>query len=159
MGSVARAMPAWLFLISGLALLACVTIIPAQDRADEARWRSARARAMLEHGRLRLDRYERLEKALDAHDPSLVRSLIASQLNLVPADEVPGGPADGAIVLTSSRPGSDISAMIEPEMVALPARNIRTTRLSRLVTDPTSRLWVLGVGVFCCALGLIRRRF
>ncbi len=152
---IARAIfdPAWLFLLSGLTTLAACVLVPAQDRFGEARWQRDRAQTMLAHAQLTAERYEMVNAALQRGDESLIRSLVASQLNLVPADS----PDQRAIVLASSRPSADVLGSVEPEIPALPIRRVRDTRLRRLVMDEKIRLWLLLGGSACIAIGLFRR--
>lgn len=154
MPSLIRAIfdPAWLFLLSGLAILAACVLVPAQDRFEEVRWQRDRAQTMLAHAQLTLDRYEMVNESLGRGDESLIRTLVASQLNLVPA----ATPDATAIVLASSRPSADVLASVEPDIPSLPLRRVRDTRLRRMVMDSGIRLWLLIGGCGCVAIGLFR---
>lgn len=145
--------PAWLFLLPGLAILAAGVLIPAQDRLDEARWQRDRTQAMLAHAQERLERSRILADAIQRQDPTLARTLAASQLNLVPSSD----PASPALVLASSRPATDILASLEPPMPELPPRNRNDSRLTRLLMNPSTRLWTMLVGVVLVAIGLFAR--
>ena len=145
--------PAWLFLLSGLAMLAACVLVPAQDRFGEARWQRDRAQTMLAHEQLKAERYELVAGALERGDEALITTLVASQLNLVPA----GSADQAAIVLGSSRPDADILRTVEPDIPTLPVRRIQDTRLRRLVIDENKRLWLLIGGCICAAIGLFRR--
>ncbi len=134
-------------------MLAACVLVPAQDRFGEARWQRDRAQTMLSHELVKAERYELVADALERGDESLIRTLVASQLNLVPA----GSAEQAAIVLASSRPDANILASVEPEIPTLPIRRVRDTRLRRLVMDEDKRLWLLIGGCICAAIGLFRR--
>ena len=155
MPSLIRAIfdPAWLFLLSGLAILAACVLVPAQDRFEEVRWGRDRAQTMLAHAQLRFDRYQMVNEALGRADESLIRTLVASQLNLVPV----GAPDQTATVLASSRPNADVLASVEPDIPRLPVRRVRDTRLRRLGMDQSTHRWLLIGGCGCVAIGRFRK--
>lgn len=142
--------PGWLFLIAGLALLAATVIIPAQADLAEARWQRDRALAIEEQRRERLFKHERYLAAVEAMEPSVVRALAASQLNLVPADRA-------ALLQVASPAGSNASIfpLLEPGPVALPELTLVDSRLARLARGDRSRLWLIAAGSILVLVGLL----
>lgn len=137
----------WLFLISGLVILACCVLVPAQDALDEARWRQARAQASLEHRIERSERYEAYARALDRGGETITLHLAATQLNMAPASWLAvQHPGDGR---------ANVFDGIEPPPVDLPARHVRETTLRRWTVDPTKRRWVVFGGLVCVLIGLV----
>jgi hypothetical protein len=143
--------PGWLFLIAGLVLLGYTVIIPAQADLAEARWQRDRALAIERQREERLFKHERYLAALESREPSLVRALAASQLNLVPVSQ-------GAIVEVGDPATGDVSVFpgLEPAPIRLPELRLVESRLARWARDDHARLWLIisgGVLVFIGLLG------
>lgn len=143
--------PGWLFLLSGLILIAATVLIPAQRERDQARLYLQRASAAAEHRQARLARYHQFAQAARNADPTLVSSLAAMQLNLAP---------DGTELLLSSGEipsrSASVFASLEPPPLVLPqAQNRPVSRLERWTTSPTARLWLLGAAAMLILLGLL----
>lgn len=143
--------PGWLFLISGLVLIAATVLIPAQRERDQARLYLQRATAATEHRQARLARYHQFAQAARNADPALVSSLAAMQLNLAP---------EGTELLLSSGEipsrSASVFASLEPPPLVLPEADGRpVSRLERWTTDPTARLWLLGAAAMLVLLGLL----
>ncbi|MFZ4573500.1 MAG: hypothetical protein ACOYN0_03820 [Phycisphaerales bacterium] len=140
----------WLFLIAGLALLGATVLIPAADDLAEAKWIRDRALAVEAHLGARLARYEEYLGALENRDPSLVLSLAASQLNLIPADTavVPG---------LEIAPDTEASVFpaLEPPPLVLPERKAIDSRLQRWTTGNQTRVWLLAASALLVLVGLL----
>lgn len=142
----------WLFLLPGLAVLCATILIPALDDVRDAQWKRDRVLSIEKHRLQRLQNYIDYLDALDHSDESVVRSLAASQLNLVPVDAQllapPGDPA---------RLNASVFPELEPDPLVLadaPPRRERSL-LARLATDEHSRLWMIGGGAICILIGLL----
>ncbi len=141
--------PGWLFLLAGLAILAATVIVPAQMDLRKARWLRDRALAVEAHRQQRLERYREYLSAIENKEPSLVLSLAASQLNMIPADReaIPG----------SAHPLRDASVFpaLEPPALELPEYHAVDSLLVRWTTDDHKRLWLIGAGALCVLVGLL----
>lgn len=142
----------WLFLLPGLAMLAATVLIPAYDDLMEARWVKART-AAIEQNRLdRLKHYGMYLDALEREDPSVVMSLAASQLNMIPESFEPLAPSSDPANLSAS-----VYALLEPEpadvTAAQPARD--KSRLEGWATNERNRVWLIVGGGFCVLIGLL----
>ena len=150
--------PGWLFLISGLVIVAAVVLIPAQHDLDEARWQRDRALAIEQHRTERLSRYGAYLAALRQDDPCVLLSLAATQLNLSPRDRVP---LDERTEI--ARTSASVFPNLEPGPLVLPpkprASDVRNRQnlsiLERLSINNTSRLWLIAGGMMCVLLGLL----
>lgn len=140
--------PGWLFLLAGLAMLMAVVLVPAQESLDAARVQRDRALAIEDHRMERLGRYERFRDALRDERESLVRSLAASQLNLVP---------EGRRPLAEYGHITDASVFreLEPGAVKLPEHAPRETMLRDLTMDPRGRLWLIAGSALAILIGLL----
>ncbi|MGE3109143.1 MAG: hypothetical protein AB7G11_17350 [Phycisphaerales bacterium] len=142
----------WLFLLPGLVLLSATVLIPAYNDVLDARWARDRA-AAIEQSRLdRLSRYGQYLDALERQDPSVVKSLAASQLNMVPESYEPlSPPVDPANVPASVFP------LLEPEPLTIsnlpPAR--QKSRLEVWSTSDRTRVWLIAAGGLCVLVGLL----
>jgi hypothetical protein len=145
--------PGWLFLLSGIALVAATVLIPAQHDLDMAHWQRDRAVAIEKHRQERLLRYGSYLDALKRQDESVVLSLTAMQLNQSPIDRVPLTPlADPAMTSASVFPS------LEPDALTLPPKpeiTPESSRLMRWTTSDGTRLWLLAGGVLCILIGLL----
>lgn len=143
--------PGWLFLISGLCLLAATVLLPALDELHHARWLRDRARIIEEHRIQRLARHEEFLGALERRDEGLLISLAATQLNQIPTDRTPLGGNVGA----NSGDAASVFPALEPDPIALPEQQRVDTTLHRLATGRDTRLWMLGISVVLIVIGLL----
>ncbi len=142
--------PGWLFLAAGLAVLGAAVIIPAYEEAAEVRFKRERAVAVEKHRESRIARYEEFLGAVDSRVPSLVESLAATQLNQIPTERA-------ALPVGVPRGNGDASVFpaLEPEPLVLPEREKSPSRLERLVSDESTRKWVIVAGAVCVLIGLL----
>jgi hypothetical protein len=142
--------PAWLFLLSGLALLCSVVVIGARDEMDDARHQRDRVLAVEQHRQQRIDRYNEYLAALERNDPVLAESLAGSQLNQVPATRaaIPGtvDPAAG---------DATIFPALEPPPLQLPQRVMVDSTLANLARHDRTRLWLLAASGVLILVGLL----
>lgn len=142
----------WLFLLPGLAMLAATVLIPAYDDLMEARWVKSRT-AAIEQSRLeRLNHYGMYLDALQREDPSVVMSLAASQLNMIPESFEPLAPPSDPASISAS-----VYGLLEPEPAAVTAHQPERdkSRLERWATDERNRVWLIVAGGFCVLVGLL----
>lgn len=150
--------PGWLFLLSGLAIIAAVSLIPAQHDLQQALWQRDRALAIEGHRLQRLERYAAYLAALRDNDQSVLISLAATQLNVSPVDRIPLEPM-GEIARTSA----SVFPSLEPDPLKLPAKppaeddaqRHKLSILERLSINDSSRLWLIAAGMLCTLLGLL----
>lgn len=142
--------PGWLFLIAGMTLLCATVLIPAQRDIETARWQRDRALAIEDQRRERLFRHERYLAALDAQEPAVVRSLAASQLNLIPEGRAALLPASRA-----SQTDASVFPSLEPRPIALPAFARAESLLGRWATADQPRLWLIAAGGLLTLIGLL----
>lgn len=146
--------PAWAFLLAGLGILGAAALIPAEAQLAEARHRRDRAIAYEQLHVERLDRHRAYLQALDRADPVVLRSLAASQLNLVPAglSALHGVPVDDS---------ANVFVQLEPEAVASPELRQNDSRLAQLAMNSRTRAVLLIIGavaVFAALLPAANRR-
>ncbi len=138
----------WLYVAAGLAICAAGVLISAQE--DLAALRSQRDRLAEEiaSGEAGLAAHRGFLDHLARRDPSLIRRLAASHLNMMPS-------GDRAMLLASSRE-TTIDQWIDESVVEghRRAERYRPSVLRRLATGP-HRIWLLGAGVLCVFVGLI----
>lgn len=146
--------PGWLFMIAGMGVLAAVVLIPAAQNLQKARWQRDRALAVEKHRQERITRYEEYLAALDEQDPSLVLSLAESQLNQIPEDRAVVRGSQGGLLGSRSQ---DLSVFpgLEPPPLKLPEYHPVDSELSRLVTAPGTRRWMILGGAVCVLVGLL----
>jgi len=142
--------PGWLFLVAGLVLLGLTVVIPAQADLAEAQWQRDRAIAIEHQRQERLFKHERYLAALESREPTVVRALAASQLNLVPASL-------SRIVEVDNQAWSDASVFpsLEPEPITLPKLRLVDSRLGRWARDDDSRLWLIAAGSMLVLIGVL----
>lgn len=140
--------PGWLFLASGLALLAATVLVPAAADLSKATWQRDRALAVEAHRLTRLARYEEYLAGLDTEDPSLVTALAESQLNQIPQGR--------AASLAGAGP-TDLSVFpsLEPPALRLREYQGTTSVLQQWTTEPGKRLWLVMGGAICVLIGLL----
>lgn len=142
--------PGWLFLVAGLVLLGYTVVIPAQADLARAEWQRDRAVAIERQREERLFKHERYLVALESHEPTLVRALAASQLNLVPVSQA-------TIVEVDDPARSDVSVFpsLEPAPIRLPELRLVDSRLGRWARGDDSRLWLIVAGSLLVFVGLM----
>lgn len=140
--------PGWLFTVAGLAIMVSAALLPAELDLHDLRQQRAAIVAKEAWNRQRLEAYDRFLGDLDRGDPSLLRRLAASQLNLMPKGEQP------LLVATSiEHTVSDwIEATVPPfEFEAEPAPDTLLVRLA----EGQRRLWLMAGGAMSVFLGLV----
>ncbi|MEI7658253.1 MAG: hypothetical protein WCK33_09340 [Phycisphaerae bacterium] len=142
--------PGWLFLLSGLALLGAVVIIPAVEDVAAARFKRDQVLAIEQHRDTRMARYEEFINAVDSREPALLVSLAQTQLNQIPADR-----STLPLAGNQGQTGASVFPSLEPEPLKLPERTKVVSRLEHLTTDPTTRPFVIIGGAFLILVGLL----
>ncbi|MBL8745989.1 MAG: hypothetical protein JNK58_06485 [Phycisphaerae bacterium] len=145
-----RVDPGWLFLCSGISLLAATVMIPALDDLRQAEWNRDRARAVEDYRKQRLSNYSQYLEAVRNEDRSLVVSLAATQLNLAPADKQP--------MLDASQiglPPVDVLSALEPSLAHPPSPPPPRSTLQKWATNARTRPWLLGAGGLFILIGLM----
>ena len=140
--------PGWLFTVAGLAVMVVSALLPAERDLHDLRQQLAALEMREAFNTQRLEAYDRFMRDLAERDPSLVRRLAASQLNLMPEGEQP------LLMATSiEHTVSDwIEATVpEPRFTPIPPLDTLLTRLS----DGSRRLWLMGGGAMSVFLGLV----
>jgi len=132
--------------------LAATVLIPAYDDLMEARWVKSRT-AIIEQSRLdRLKHYGMYLDALEREDPSVVMSLAASQLNMIPESFEPLAPPENPANLSAS-----VYSLLEPDPATItdqqPERS--KSRLEGWATNDRNRVWLIVAGGFCVLIGLL----
>lgn len=144
----------WLFLLPGLVVLAATIVIPALDDVADAKWKRDRVLAIEKHRLERLQNYIDYLDAVDRGDESVVLSLAASQLNMVPEEAAPLTPPEDP-----GRAGASVYPELEPTPLVLresPPMRERSL-MARLATGERSRLWMIVAGAVCVLIGLLSR--
>lgn len=140
--------PGWLFTIAGLAVMVSAALLPAELDLHDLRQQRAAIAARENWNRERLAAYDRFLSELDRGDPSLLRRLAASQLNLMPKGEQP--------LLMATSIEHTVSDWIEATVPAMefqpqPAPD---TLLARLA-EGQRRLWLMAGGAMSVFLGIV----
>ncbi len=140
--------PGWLYLLPGLALCLAAVLIPAQEDLRQLELQRDQLKLDAQHAQLRLKAHADFLSALDQDDPGLYRRLIATQLNLIPAEDTP--------VLMVATDSAAVTDWIDQTVPVRPSleRVGPESRLSRLTTG-SSRLWLLAGAMMCLCLGLV----
>ncbi len=149
--------PGWLYLLAGLAMIACSLLLPAMEDLGEVRYQRDRALALEAHRLKRLDNYEQYLSAVQREEPALVMSLAATQLNQVPANR--GLVLEPANLF--SDPEGSIAASplagLEPPPIELPERHRVESYLARWTRSDAIRPWLMAGGALCVLIGLLPR--
>ena len=140
--------PGWPYLLAGLGLVFGAVVLPEQAKLHQGEQQLAQMQHMVTHAESVAGAYDDFAALVKEGDPTLMRRLAVSQLNLLPEGEVPLVRAESASVpitewIEGSVPASDFVA--EP---------FRDSLLSRWALGRT-RLWVMGGGVMCIFVGLV----
>jgi hypothetical protein len=141
----------WLFLVTGLAVLGTAVLIPAYADLDAANLARDRAAAIEENRRDRLTRYGTYLDGLERGDESVIVSLAASQLNMVPEGRQPLDPP-----VNPGLQNASVFPLLEPDPPRLPeALAPNQSLLAQLANGERSRLWMIGGGALCVLLGVL----
>lgn len=145
------ALPGWLFVLCGLALVSIVVLTPAWLDAHETAWRlkvmQAQAQALHEQAQ----RYRDFQTALEADDPVVLERLAMTHLRMrltgkwpIHTTPVTQDTADVGAWLAVSQPriGRELLPYAAPD-----------NRLTRLALGP-GRAGLLAVGLLCLIAGL-----
>ncbi len=145
--------PGWLFIAAGMVILVCSAVLPAQDDLHHARWLRDRARVIEAHRLARIGLHEDYLEALRGQDPNLLLSLAEQQLNQIPIDRTPiaAGGSDGPLVQAAAT----VFPALEPDPSTLPKEHKVDSLLHRLVTGPTTRLWMVALATALVLIGLL----
>ncbi|CAN5687503.1 hypothetical protein BH11PLA1_BH11PLA1_02440 [soil metagenome] len=141
----------WIFIASGLALIAATVLIPAQRDLETTRVYQDRMEVLEQRNQQRLQRYTQYAAALDSADPDLVRSLASVQLNMTPVDTQLLEPS-GDLSRRSASPFASLEP--PPAVFAEPPKRVKST-LEQWATDEKARLWLLAAGAMCILVGLL----
>jgi hypothetical protein len=140
--------PGWPYLLAGLGLVFGAVVLPEQAKLHQGEQQLAQMQHLVARSEAVAGAYDEFAVRVKEGDPTLMRRLAVSQLNLLPEGEVPIVRAESATVpitewIEGSVPASDFVA--EP---------FRDSLLSRWALGRT-RLWVMGGGVLCIFVGLV----
>ena len=149
---LADALPGLMFLVSGLALLAAVAVVPGWLAHHEYAWRLSVMQAQAEALRTQTQRYERFAQALRDDDPVVLERLAMTHLRLGMAGKQP------LWVRPVEEETGDVGAWLsvaQPELgVDVPFYAPPRSRLVRLVMGP-GRPALLLVGLMCVVAGVL----
>ena len=140
--------PGWLYLLPGLAICLSAVMIPAQEDLRQMQRQRDQLRLEAQHAQMRLKAHSDFLRELDQDEPGLLKRLIATQLNLIPADEAP--------VLMVAAETAAVTDWID-QTVPLPPPVVEPAEQSRLqeLTTGQNRLWLLAGAMMCLCLGLV----
>jgi len=140
----------WLYLLSGLALLVSVMVLPTVDDLRDAEWERDTARDLVAWQSKRIERHSAFLESVEAGDEATIRDLAATQLNLAPK---------GSEAIIGFRVGTHGEAgvldRLEPERTPRVRTERERSRLEWLATDSRARLVTLGIGSMLVAIGLV----
>lgn len=171
-------LPGWMFLLSGLALLAMAILTPEWLAYRHLDWQRDLMREQAERFEAQAQHYADFHEALAADDPVLLERLAFTQLRLTPVGKQPlqapttDPVASGRTVFTQHRPGGapqpEPPPLLASESAAVdawlteplpqvgvdvaPPRPINS-RLTRLATGP-HRTALIAAGLACLAAGV-----
>ncbi len=156
LGRFVDALPGWLMLAGGLALVAMATLTPAWlelDRLDQQRAvMQQHAEAMTEQTR----RYDAFLQAVLADDPVLIERLAYTQLRLEPVGRFSVATSRGQASSWVDLPPGDVDRWLRVEPVSGEAASPTppvSSRLTRLAGG-VARFGLLVAGVICIVGGL-----
>ncbi|MFP4144008.1 MAG: hypothetical protein ACLFV3_02590 [Phycisphaeraceae bacterium] len=131
LAAAVAALPGWIFLIAGTAIVAAALLMPPWLEAQHLRWRKAVMQSQYEQLEQQQQRYAEFHQALLDREPLVLERLAITQLGLKPEGKQPlalNGPLDPAT----------IEAWLERPLprvgVDLPPPRQARTRLVRLTT-------------------------
>lgn len=149
-GGLFRIDAGWLYLLAGLAVIVAAVLIPAHDDLALTRHERDRALAIERWHAQRIENYAEYLDALRDGDETVVLSLAAMQLNLIPAGTRP--------LVTSVRPTATSASVfpeLEPAFHHPPRPEFYDSRLRRAASDPKTRLWMIAGGAMLVLFGLL----
>lgn len=138
----------WLFVAAGLVLILAAAVVPSERQLHSLRSQLDELRHAQRSNDAIISAYARFVSDLDGRDPSLVRRLAASQLNVIPRGETPLLMASSVNASTSE--WIEATADLEPFRAPPPP----DTLLARW-TSGRGRLWAIGAGGFLVFAGLM----
>lgn len=144
--------PSWLFLIAGFALLAAAVILPAQADLRVVVWQRDRALAAEAIQKERFFRHQQYLAAVESRDPTVVRSLVLTQLRRLPEDRTP---LIGARLSRDQLPDANILPDLDPPQAMPPPPPEPRSLLERLTTRRSSRPWLVIVSALLVLVGLL----
>jgi len=123
-------------------------LLPAFDDLAASEHQLDRAKALADHSARRLASHAQALSSIERRDETLLRSLAASELNLIPDSHrvLPAGHR------TESQP---FLARLEPAFAAPERRSRPKSTLRSLAIDQHKRLWVIAAGMICVLYGLL----
>jgi len=139
----------WLLVIAGIALGAAAVLIPAADDLAEAEYRRDQARATEQFRSQRLVNYTEYLDAVERRDSTVIQALAATQLHLMPASK------DVLLAELSHDQDASVLAPLEPAYLSPPEPAPNRSMLHSLVTDRTTRLWIIASSAMMVLLGLL----
>ncbi|MDX9912291.1 MAG: hypothetical protein RBS39_10710 [Phycisphaerales bacterium] len=140
----------WPFLIAGLATIASVVLISASVDLAHARWARDRSLAIERQRVERLENYRRFVERLEAGDRSLLQTLAATQLGMIPEGKTLLVGVDDTLPASAS-----VFAALEPSPREVPGPRMTGSTLERLATGERSRVWLIAGAALCLLLGLL----
>lgn len=149
-GALFRIDAGWLFLLGGLTIMCSAVLIPAHDDLALTRYERDRARAIESWHAQRVENYAAYLDALRDGDETLVLSLAAMQLNMIPAGTTP--------LVTSVRPQATSASVfpeLEPSFRHPPLPEFYDSRLRRAASEGRTRLWMIAGGAMLVLFGLL----
>ncbi|MGA1266806.1 MAG: hypothetical protein ACO32J_06465 [Phycisphaerales bacterium] len=138
----------WLFTLAGLAILVAAALLPAERDLHDLRQQLARIEWRESANLQRMRAYERFRRDLSAGDPSLLRRLAASQLNLMPEGQSP--------LLMATSIAHTVADWVEASVAVDPfePQPLPDTLLGRLAAGQ-GRLWLMAGGAMSVFVGLV----
>lgn len=138
----------WLFTLAGLAILVAAALLPAERDLHDLRQQLARIEWREAANLQRMQAYERFRRDLSGGDPSLLRRLAASQLNLMPEGQSP--------LLMATSIEHTVADWVEASVTVDPfePQPMPDTLLGRL-SSGQGRLWLMAGGAMSVFVGLV----
>jgi hypothetical protein len=138
----------WLFTLAGLAILVAASLLPAERDLHDLGQQLARIEWREAANLQRMQAYERFRRDLSGGDPSLLRRLAASQLNLMPEGQSP--------LLMATSIEHTVADWVEASVAVDPfePQPMPDTLLGRLAAGQ-GRLWLMAGGAMSVFVGLV----
>lgn len=156
---IAAPLPGWLFLLSGITLVALSLLVPAWADVREMDWQVKVMRLQAQSFEAKVDSYKEFNAALAVDDPVLLERLAYYHLRLKPVGAQ-------AVLLNHTAPGSTTRQERIPTVeellhrpvptpgINMPAYKPLNTRLLRLTRSTPTRLAMLAAGLLCVTAGI-----
>lgn len=145
--SIGNSIASWLFLLAGLAMLSAAALIPVSDDLALAEHQRNLALMLEDHNELRLDRYRGYLSSLDDPDETLLVSLAADQLRLIP-------PELSAVAPAAATANASVFSSLEPAALDVPPMPRNTSSLADLLGGGTARMAFLAFGGIAVLIGV-----